>query len=107
MIYIKSTTVRTAVSSLLLVAFPSPCFLGRAKQDTLLLDRCILHEKTLEMEGQHKEDVGRLRVEFQLERSDLRKKCREVSEMCLMFSSPPQAAPVLLYILHETLHTDA
>lgn len=55
------------------------------QQDTILLDKCILEDKTKEIHDQYKEEVGRLRVEFQLERSTLRKQCREVSTGCACF----------------------
>lgn len=55
-----------------------------AKQDTLLLDRCILEEKVEQMDRRHEEEVVRLQVEFQLERSDLRKTIREVSNPRLL-----------------------
>ena len=57
---------------------------ARAKQDTLLLDRCILEEKVQQMNRRHEEEIGRLQVEFQLERSDLRKAKREVSKGLLV-----------------------
>lgn len=56
------------------------------KQDTMLLDRCMLEETTRDMDLRHKEEVERLRVEFQLERSELRQKRREASNV---FSCPP------------------
>ncbi|CBJ29045.1 hypothetical protein Esi_0133_0042 [Ectocarpus siliculosus] len=49
-------------------------------KDTILLDKCILEDKTKEIRDQYKEEVGRLRVEFQLERSTLRKQCRELEQ---------------------------
>ncbi|CAM9763224.1 unnamed protein product, partial [Ectocarpus fasciculatus] len=49
-------------------------------KDTILLDKCILEDKTKEIHDQFKEEVGRLRVEFQLERSTLRKQCRELEQ---------------------------
>ncbi|CAM9443367.1 unnamed protein product [Ectocarpus sp. 12 AP-2014] len=49
-------------------------------KDTILLDKCILEDKTKEIRDQYKEEVGRLRVDFQLERSTLRKQCRELEQ---------------------------
>lgn len=47
-------------------------------QDTLLLDRCILDQTTKDIDRRSEEDRDRLKVEFQLERSELRKRRREV-----------------------------
>ncbi|CAM9152646.1 unnamed protein product, partial [Hapterophycus canaliculatus] len=49
-------------------------------KDTILLDRCILEDKTKEIDDQYKEDIARLRVEFQLERSTLGKQRRELEQ---------------------------
>eukprot|EP00752_Nemacystus_decipiens_P001891 g1821.t1 len=49
-------------------------------KDTILLDRCILEDKAKEMNDLHKEEIARLKVEFQLERSTLRKKHRELEQ---------------------------
>eukprot|EP00903_Cladosiphon_okamuranus_P008105 g7812.t1 len=49
-------------------------------KDTLLLDRSILENKTKEIDDRFKEETARLRVEFQMERSSLRKKQRELEQ---------------------------
>lgn len=64
-------------------AVPSliPCWMSaqqKKQKDTILLDRCILEDKTKEIDDRNKEEAARLQVEFQLERSILRKKHREV-----------------------------
>lgn len=58
----------------------------RVPQDTLLLDRCILEETLQDKDSRHREENDRLRVEFQLERSDLRKQRREVGLFSIVSS---------------------
>lgn len=69
----------------------------KKRKDTILLDRCVLEDKTKEIDDQYKEEAARLRVEFQLERSTLRKQCREVSAwwLSLLNPSPQVERPVL------------
>lgn len=47
-------------------------------QDTILLNRCILDEVKRDLRLENDETVDKLRVNFQLERSSLRKQRREV-----------------------------
>ncbi|CAM9821681.1 unnamed protein product [Scytosiphon promiscuus] len=49
-------------------------------KDTILLDRCILEDRTKEIDDRYKEELARLRVEFQLERSTLGKQRRELEQ---------------------------
>lgn len=60
-------------------------------KDTILLDRCILEDRTKEIDDQYKEEVARLRVDFQLERSIMGKQRREVSGGCCLFVCCHQA----------------
>lgn len=46
-----------------------------------MLNRCIVQETARDMQLRNREQIERLRMEFQLERSDLRKKRREVGRL--------------------------
>ena len=59
------------------------------------MDRCTLEDREKEISDLHREELARLQVEFQLERSTLRKKHREVGTVFIPSRAPSHAAVVL------------
>ena len=58
------------------------------------MDRCTLEDREKEISDLHREELARLQVEFQLERSTLRKKHREVGTVFIPSRAPSHAAVV-------------